>query len=233
MACRSSEDPLIESHSSNQEVDAAEEVAAVAEPPIARPTEGDPGGERHLEDTPASSIGPKPEIEEPVAEVSGVGYLFFAATLEGDPDAAARLRQRRPSSNTELVYAAVANSGLTVEVEMAETNRQASVAPTTRLVDGQTVLVTWSGFLPEQTVNIVQCSQGGREGSSVCDFTHAKILYPNPTGRGSVEMVVFTGQVGNGVCDASVDDCVIAVNDSGLLAPEATIRIPISFADDS
>ena len=65
---------------------------------------------------------------------------------------------------------------------------------------------------------------------SACDFSNAKILYPNPTGSGSVELVIIAGPVGTGVCDATVDDCVIAVNDSGLQDPEATIRIPISFA---
>ena len=48
-----------------------------------------------------------------------------------------------------------------------------------------------------------------------------------------MELVIVAGPVGTGVCDATVDDCVIAVNDAGLLEPEATIRIPISFAPDS
>ena len=155
---------------------------------------------------------------------------FLAVAFAGDEQAAARLQQPRSSPNAELVFAAEANSGMTVEVEMAETNRQASVEPTTGLVDGQTVVVTWSGFLPEQSVNILQCSQGGTEGSGVCDFTNARILHPNPTGEGSVELAVIVGAVGTGICDATVDDCVIAVNDSGLQDPEATIRLPLSFA---
>ena len=158
---------------------------------------------------------------------------FLAVALKSDVEAAIRLQQPRSSPNAQLVFAAEANSGLTVEVELAETNRQASAEPTNGLVDGQTVVVTWSGFLPDQTVNILQCSQGGTEGSGVCDFTYAKILYPSPTGEGSVELVIIVGQVGNGICDATVDDCVVAVNDSGLQDSEATIRIPLSFAPDS
>ena len=92
------------------------------------------------------------------------------------------------------------------------------------------MVVRWSGYLTGQTVNVVQCSQGALRDPKACDFTHAKILYPNPTGVGSVEIVVVAGPVGTGVCDATVDDCVITVNDSGILEPEATIRIPISFA---
>lgn len=155
---------------------------------------------------------------------------FLAVSLSGDDQAAARLQQPRSSPNAELVFAAEADSGLTVEVEMPELSRQASAEPTTGLVDGQTVVVTWSGYLPEQTVNVLQCSQGGTEGSGVCDFTNAWILHGNPTGEGSVELTIIAGAVGTGICDATVDDCVIAVNDSGLQEPEATIRIPISFA---
>lgn len=155
---------------------------------------------------------------------------FLAVALDRDKQAATRLQQPRSSPNAELVFAAEANSGLTVEFEVPELSRLASAEPTTGLVDGQTVVVTWSGFLPEQTVNILQCSQGANEGSAACDFTNARILHPNPTGEGSVELAIIVGAVGSGICDATVDDCVIAVNDSGLQDPEATIRIPLSFA---
>ena len=155
---------------------------------------------------------------------------FLAVAFDNDEGAATRLQQPRSSPNAELAFAAEANSGLTVEFEVPELSRQASAEPTTGLVDGQTVVVTWSGFLPEQSVNILQCSQGGAEGSGVCDFSNAKILHPNPTGEGSAELTIIVGAVGSGICDATVDDCVIAVNDSGLQDPEATIRIPLSFA---
>ena len=155
---------------------------------------------------------------------------FLAVAFVGDEEAASRLQRPRSSPDAELVFAAEADSGLTVEFEVPELSRQASAEPTTGLVDGQTVVVTWSGFLPEQTVNILQCSQGGTEGSGACNFTNARLLHPNPTGEGSVELTVIVGAVGSGICDATVDDCVIAVNDSGLQEPEATIRIPLSFA---
>ena len=155
---------------------------------------------------------------------------FLAVAFDGDEQAAARLQQPRSSPNAELVFASEADSGVTVEFEVPELSRQASAEPTTGLVNGQTVVVTWSGYLPEQSVNILQCSQGGTEGSGACDFTNARILHPNPTGEGSVELTIIVGAVGSGICDATVDDCVIAVNDSGLQDPEATIRIPLSFA---
>ena len=143
------------------------------------------------------------------------------------------LQGPRSAPDADLVFASEADSGLTVEFEVPELIRRASAEPTTGLVDGQTVVVTWSGFLPEQSVNILQCSGGGTEGSGACDFTNARILHPNPTGEGSVELTIIAGAVGTGICDATVDDCVIAVNDSGLQEPDATIRIPISFAPNS
>ena len=166
-------------------------------------------------------------------DVSTTVLDFLAMVLDNDEDAADRLARPRSSPRARLAFAAEANSGLTVEVEMAEANRSASVEPSSGLVNGQTVVVSWKGYLPGQTVNVVQCSQGGIRSSDACDFTHAKILHPNPSGEGSVEMVIIAGPIGNGVCDTAVDDCVIAVNDSGILEPEATVRIPLSFADDS
>lgn len=155
---------------------------------------------------------------------------FLAVALDGNDGAAIRLGQPRSTPRAELVFAAEPDSGVSIEIATVETSRMASAEPFSGLVDGQTVVVSWSGYLPGQTVNVLQCSQGGLEGSEVCDFTHAKILHPNPTGEGSVEMMIIAGPVGTGVCDATVADCVIAVNDSGILEPEATIRIPISFA---
>ena len=163
-------------------------------------------------------------------DVSTTVADFLAVVLDSDDAAAIRLGQSRSTPRAELVFAAEPDSGVTIEVDAVETNRMASAEPSTGLVDGQTVTVSWSGYLPGQTVNVLQCSQGGLEGSEVCDFTHAKILHPNPTGEGSVEMVIIAGPVGTGVCDATVDDCVIAVNDSGILEPGATIRVPLSFA---
>ena len=165
------------------------------------------------------------------SDVSTTILDFMAVALDGDRDAVDRLKKPRSSSNAELFFAEVADSGLTYEFEdVASVNRMASAEPATGLVHGQKVLVTWSGYLPGQTVNIIQCSQGAMRDPSACDFSNAKILHPNPTGSGSVELVIIVGSVGNGVCDATVDDCVIAVNDSGLQVPEATIRIPLSFA---
>ena len=56
------------------------------------------------------------------------------------------------------------------------------------------------------------------------------ILRPNPTGEGSLTLEIVIGTVGSGRCDPDTVDCVIVFNDGGLLTEEATLRIPISFA---
>jgi hypothetical protein len=51
-----------------------------------------------------------------------------------------------------------------------------------------------------------------------------------PKGLGSPELVIRTGQIGNGVCD-SAHSCQVIVNDASLTDPEATVRVPITLAD--
>ena len=109
-------------------------------------------------------------------------------------------------------------------------DRKASVTPSTGLRDGQTVKVSWSGFLPGRVINIVQCSGGGLGSSASCNLVTGKILQPDPTGEGSLELQIVEGQVGTGMCDSTTVDCVIVVNDASLPDEDANLRIPISFA---
>ncbi len=112
---------------------------------------------------------------------------------------------------------------------VAGIDRQVSADPTAGLADGQAVTVTWSGFTPDGVINVVQCSRPG-EGANWCDLSAAQILVPNPTGSGSLELQIVVGDVGEGTCGPVSDQCVIAVNDSGLTEPEATVYIPLQFA---
>lgn len=130
----------------------------------------------------------------------------------------------------ELLYTATGGTDVTLPLPPPITNRVASVDPDSNLVDGQVVTVSWRNYTPGNVVNIVQCSQGGTD-AEVCELIkNALILQPNPTGDGSLQMKIIAGDVGSGHCDATTDDCVVAVNDGGLQTEEATIRIPISFA---
>ena len=110
------------------------------------------------------------------------------------------------------------------------TDREATVEPSSNLVDEQIVTVSWRNFTFDN-VFIVQCSQGGTGGNDICELSDNQLLFqPNPTGDGSVSMRIITGEVGNGRCDATTDDCVVVVNDGGVQSEGTTIRIPISFA---
>ena len=101
------------------------------------------------------------------------------------------------------------------------------VAPSTNLTNGQSVTIHWSGYLPGKTVNVVECSSDNATG---CDIAGGRILTPDPTGTGSISLTIVEGKVGTGTCDATHVGCQIAVNDAGLEAPSATVRIPITFA---
>jgi dienelactone hydrolase len=155
---------------------------------------------------------------------------FFRAHLRGDIMAEERLLAGVVYDTVaELLYTATGGTDVTLPLPPPITNRIASIEPNINLVDGQVVTVAWRNFIPGNTINIVQCSEGGTGGNEVCSFDNALILQPNPTGDGSLPLEIVTGDVGSGRCDATTNDCVVVVNDGGLLGEEATIRIPISF----
>ncbi len=66
----------------------------------------------------------------------------------------------------------------------------ATATPSANLVDGQKVTVRWSGYTPGAVVNILECAPSvvQSNSSSACNFSGAKILTPDPTGHGSVQL---------------------------------------------
>ncbi|MGZ8765217.1 MAG: alpha/beta hydrolase [Acidimicrobiia bacterium] len=157
---------------------------------------------------------------------------FFDAYLRDDPNALDRLEAHGNSSRTRVVFVAEPGTDATLPTQPSQPAREleASVTPDTGLTNGQTVTVSWSGFTPGKTINIVQCSNRTAGDASACDLKTGKILQPNPIGNGSLPMQVVTGPVGTGVCDATTPDCQIVFNDGGSLDPKASVRISISFA---
>jgi len=116
------------------------------------------------------------------------------------------------------------------EAPEPETNRQAFVSAATNLINEQVITVSWSGFLPDETVNVLQCTGDVASAAAGCDIGRAKLFQPSPGGMGSVELTVYTGLIGDGMCD-SANPCLITVNDAGLTEEEAILRIPITFVD--
>ncbi len=157
---------------------------------------------------------------------------FFRAYLEHDDTAEARIAKDATAGAATIVFDATAGSKTTIPTSPTSAPRslQATATPHDGLVDGQSVTVTWSGYTPGKTVNVVQCSERVGTDATACDLKHGAILHPDPTGSGSVAITVVTGAVGTGVCDAAHSQCVIVVNDGGSLEPTASVRVPISFA---
>jgi dienelactone hydrolase len=160
-------------------------------------------------------------------EMMGATSDFFAVFLRGDAAALARLPGDGGGVTTMRFEAEEGSTATIVTQPPPPTDRQASVSADTALVNGQRVTVRWSGFLGD-VVNIVQCSSA-EGGSAACDLVRGRILQPNPDGEGSLELEIVVGAVGNGVCDAT-HPCVIVVNDGSSQNPDATIRLPITFA---
>jgi len=132
---------------------------------------------------------------------------------------------------TAVSYAPRPGQSLSVALPPTpKTHRHAYLTPSKELTNGQTVTVRWSGYLPGNVINIVECS-GDME--TDCDIATGRILVPDATGSGSTVLRVVEGQVGARVCGAASAPCAVYVNDAGLLSPAATIRIPIAFTSQS
>ncbi len=166
------------------------------------------------------------------AAVDAVSTDFFLAYLADDDEALSRLRTPSVESD-DVGFRFDDGAG---EVDLVPTtaapglDRDVRVEPSTDLVDGQTVTVTWSGFLPDGSANVLQCSAAD-EGAGFCALTTGEILVPSPTGAGMVDLEIVVGPVGEGTCGPGATECVIAVNDSSLADPDATIYVPLQFAE--
>ena len=157
---------------------------------------------------------------------------FFDGYLKHDGAALARVSGDARPGATTLAFTATRGSTLHVaRPPTPVTHLHAAVTPTTGLSDGQTVTVSWSGYAPGQSVNVLECSRNPPTAAGDCDLTSGVLLHPDPTGSASVSLVVHTGAIGTGggTCDSS-HACVIAVNQGGSLAPSATPTIEITFA---
>jgi len=155
---------------------------------------------------------------------------FLDGYLRGDSAALERLPSDQDPPVATIYVALEDGSSVTVPTVPAPvTDRKATVSADTDLREGDVVTVTWSGFLPGKTVNVLQCTGDGRGGSASCGIAEGHVLVPDPSGSGTIELVIHTGPFANGVCDAA-NPCTILVNDAGLLDEDAFVYFPITFA---
>jgi dienelactone hydrolase len=158
---------------------------------------------------------------------------FFDAYLKHRAAARQRLPHDATTGATTLTF--VAGAGVTTTIPVPTTvagSLHATATPTQGLVDGQAVTVRWDGFAPGPSVNVLECAKNPPTAAADCDLQAAKLLQPDPTGAGSVTLVVHTGAVGSGggLCDATHPGCVIAVNQGGSLDPASTVEVPIALS---
>ncbi len=180
----------------------------------------------------ASDHGSYLSPDDPAFDVVAQASVdFFDSELRDDSAALERLPENQVPDVATLYWAPDEASNVPVEtLPEPETNRQAFVSEDTNLTDGQVITVTWSGFLPEKVVNVMQCSGDATGGAAACNISGGRLFYPSPYGMGSLELIIHTGPIGNGVCD-SANPCQVIVNDASLTDAEATIRVPITFAN--
>ena len=159
---------------------------------------------------------------------------FFDAYLRGETPALTRLKTDGHSATTSVVLDSVAGSrGASVPIPPAPAvHLHASVTPSQNLTKGQAVVVRWSGYSPGKVVNVLECYKVDISAAEAanCDFSHAQILHPDPTGSGSLTFHVVTGNVGTGTCGPHVNGCAIVVNNSSSTLPSESRVISISFS---
>ncbi len=158
---------------------------------------------------------------------------FFDAYLKHDAGALDQLRRAPVHGVTTLTFVTAPGTVSTLPVPtVPRGNRQATVTPSSGLADGETVSVAWQGLTPGQNVNVLECAKNPPTAAGDCDLQSGKLLQPDPTGAGSLSLVVHTGAIGSGggICDATHPGCVIAVNQGGSLDPAATVVVTIAFS---
>jgi hypothetical protein len=87
-----------------------------------------------------------------------------------------------------------------------------TVTPSTGLSDGQGVTVTGSGFGPNESLAILECTLGATDAAG-CNINAYLLINSSATGTISSTFHVFAGPTGSGTCDMGTTDtsCTLAV----------------------
>jgi dienelactone hydrolase len=158
---------------------------------------------------------------------------FFDGYLRDDAAARGRLPDDQTSGTSTMKFVTAKGSSATVPtVTTPKLDLKASVQPRKNLSGGQIVTVSWSGYTPGKVVNVLQCNGADRDlsKSNECDYSKAKLLQPDPTGEGSLQLEIVEGPIGTGICDADHPGCFVIVNNASSTDPKDSVRVDISFA---
>jgi len=158
-----------------------------------------------------------------------VGFFdrYLKAQSGGVTDLASDVSRSR--TTLTFVYRAGQNVHLAAPRSISR-HRQATVSPSGDLADGQSLQVTWKGFAPGVSVNVLECSKSPPTAAGDCDLQTAKLLQADPNGFGTLPFQIHSGTVGSGMCSASHPGCVVVVNEGGSMASSSSVIIPVSFA---
>jgi hypothetical protein len=164
------------------------------------------------------------------ASVVRATTAFFDRYLKHEGVAESHLRQATQVHVTKLALALHAGDKVVVPLPRSRAAKlRAVVQPTSGLVDGQQLVVSWQGYQPGQSVNVLQCSPP-LTGAQSCNLSTAHVGLANPGGSGTTLFTVHTGPVGAGICDGTHPACVIVVNQAGSSSPSSSVLVPITFA---
>ena len=158
---------------------------------------------------------------------------FFDAYLRDDTAARDRLPDDQIQGTSTMKFATEPGASVTVPtITTPKLHLQASMSPRRNLEGGQVVMVEWSCYTPGKVVNILQCNGLNRDQSksNECDYSKAKLLQPDPTGEGSVQLEIVEGPIGTSRCDGDHQGCFVIVNNASSTDPKQSVRLDITFA---
>lgn len=103
------------------------------------------------------------------------------------------------------------------------------VSPSVNLTKGQTVVVSGTGFTPNDVVYLVQCL-GNASGQSGCDIATATPVTINAAGvLPSTNFNVVTGTIGNGACGTTTSNLNACAISAGNAGGGDSASAPVSF----
>jgi dienelactone hydrolase len=101
---------------------------------------------------------------------------FWRTYLQGSQAAAGQLPDDGQPGATVMFSAPAPGASLAAPLlPEPKTDRHASLSASTNLSNGQTITVSWSGYLPGKIVNVVECSSSSETG---CDVAAGRIPCP-------------------------------------------------------
>ena len=156
---------------------------------------------------------------------------FFDRYLRADGRAGGRLAADGSSAVTKIAIAETPGVQVTLPTPTTlPSTLHATVTPQTGLHDGEVVGVTWRGFKPGVSVNVLECAKNPPTGPGDCALQTADLLRPDPLGSGSASLTVHTAVPGSGPCTPAPAACVVVVNEGGSADLTASVILPIAFA---